>query len=151
MTRRLAECRPGQSLDVWGPLGNGFATSGGGHVVMVAGGIGQTPFLALARELLGSRRYGSPARQAKTAEKVTLCYGARTKDYLAGVEDFAGLGVAVRTSTDDGTAGHRGLVTEVLAAVLNESPTSRVVCCGPEPMMKAVSALTAARGVPCEG
>ena len=50
MTSRLATYRPGQALEVWGPLGNGFPPAPAEHLLMVAGGIGQTPFLALARE-----------------------------------------------------------------------------------------------------
>ncbi|MEX2114509.1 MAG: dihydroorotate dehydrogenase electron transfer subunit [Pirellulales bacterium] len=150
MTRRLAELRPGQSLEVWGPLGNGFAPTPAEHLVMVAGGIGQTPFMALAREYLGLRSYGDPARQVKPARSVTLCYGARTKDYLAGVDDFAALGVEVHTSTDDGTCGHHGLVTEIAERVLLDSPAPRVVCCGPEPMMAAVAALAQRIGVACQ-
>jgi dihydroorotate dehydrogenase electron transfer subunit len=89
-----------------------------------------------------------------------LCYGTRSADLLAGVEDFQALGVDVRISTDDGTAGRHGLVTDVLAQVLDEarvldesahdSIDTRVVCCGPEPMLAAVAALTARRGVPCQ-
>ncbi|HEX5446787.1 MAG TPA: dihydroorotate dehydrogenase electron transfer subunit, partial [Pirellulales bacterium] len=134
----------------WGPLGNGFAPQPAEHLVMVAGGIGQTPFPALAREHLGQRSYGDPARAVPPVRRVTLCYGARTKDYLAGVADFEQLGVEVLVSTDDGTAGHHGMVTELLARVLDRAVGARVVCCGPEPMMEAVARLTAARGVPCE-
>ncbi len=54
MTRLLAEFLAGSQLEVWGPLGNGFPPTPTGHLVMVAGGIGQTPFLMLAREYLGS-------------------------------------------------------------------------------------------------
>ncbi len=150
LTSRLARLAAGQELDVWGPLGNGFAPRPCEHLVMVAGGIGQTPFLALAREQLGQRGYGEPPRAVTPSARVTLCYGARTKDYLAGVDDFQRLGVEVRTSTDDGSAGHRGLVTEVAAEVLNESPRARVVACGPEPMLEAVARLAAERGVECQ-
>src|SRR5215207_9635074 len=62
LTSRLARLLPGQELDVWGPLGNGFPPQPAQHLVMVAGGIGQTPFPALAREHLGDRRYGDPPR-----------------------------------------------------------------------------------------
>src|SRR6185295_13036469 len=103
-----------QALEVWGPLGNGFPPTPAEHLLMVAGGIGQTPFLALARESLGQRSYGDPSRAVPQASRVTLCYGARTKELLAGVEDFAALGVDVRISTDDGTAGQQGLVTQLL-------------------------------------
>ena len=81
---------------------------------------------------------------------MTFCYGARTADYLAGVDDFARLGVDVRVSTDDGTAGHHSLVTDVFQQVLAETPDCRVVCCGPEPMMEAVAKIAQARGVPCQ-
>ena len=67
LTARLCQMQPGQQLDVWGPLGNGFCQHSSlttrhspttGHLIMVAGGIGQTPFLALAQEALGTKRYG---------------------------------------------------------------------------------------------
>jgi dihydroorotate dehydrogenase electron transfer subunit len=156
MTARLAECLPGRKLDLWGPLGNGFSPLPVEHLVMVAGGIGQTPFMALGREYLGLRRYGSPARVVPPSKKVTFCHGARRADYLAGVEDFRALGLDVRLATDDGSAGHHGFVTDVLKHVLTESRDQiavrkcRVVCCGPEKMMEAVSEITHAAGVACQ-
>ena len=83
MTRRLATLAAGSPLEVWGPLGNGFAATSAGHLLMVAGGIGQTPFMALAREFLGLRQYGDPPRPilgqcpVPPSARVTLCYGAR--------------------------------------------------------------------------
>jgi len=120
LTSRLWQLQPGQQLDVWGPLGNGFdcRSAAAEHVVMVAGGIGQTPFLALAQEALGKKRYGDPLRTAPTASRITLCYGARTAGYLAGVEDFERLGIDMRLATDDGSRGHHGFVTDVLRGVL---------------------------------
>ncbi|HEV3136499.1 MAG TPA: dihydroorotate dehydrogenase electron transfer subunit [Pirellulales bacterium] len=150
MTGRLAKFAPGQALDVWGPLGNGFVAGNAEPLVMVAGGIGQTPFLALAREALGQRQYGEPPRIVPRAPRVTLCYGARTKDYLAGVDDFGRLGVEVRVSTDDGSAGHHGLVTDLVEQAIADSPGGRVVCCGPEPMMAAVAKITRGGGIRCQ-
>lgn len=153
MTRRLAFYRPGQQLDVWGPLGNGFAPPAATdeHLVMVAGGIGQTPFMALAREALGLRCYGNPARTVPPGRRrVTLCYGARTAKYFAGVEEFRHLGIDVRLSTDDGSIGHHGLVTDLLRQTLDESPRARVVCCGPERMMEAVAEIAGHAGVACQ-
>jgi len=153
MTRLLAECRPGAELEVWGPLGNGFSAQRTEHLVMVAGGIGQTPFLALGREFLGGRDYG---RQVSPAQRVTLCYGVRSKDLLAGADDFRACGIDLRVSSDDGSVGHHGLVTELLEQVLDEIPDSapgsncRIACCGPEPMMEAVAKIALARSVPCE-
>lgn len=152
MTRRLAASRPGDALHCWGPLGNGFAAAPVEHLVMVAGGIGQTPFLALAREALGRRRYGTPARTAGYARRATLCYGVRTADLVAGADDFRGAGLDLRVSSDDGSVGARGLVTDVLREILVESRAAevRIATCGPEPMMHAVAELAAEAGVPCE-
>ncbi len=150
MTRRLATLGAGDCLEVWGPLGNGFPAVATDHLVMVAGGIGQTPFLALARESLGLRSFGDPPRKAAAAKKVTLCYGVRAAALLAGVDDFMRLGVDVRVSTDDGSCGHRGLVTEEIApAIAQSGMASRLVCCGPEPMLKAAAKVARQLGVPC--
>jgi dihydroorotate dehydrogenase electron transfer subunit len=150
LTSRLCRFQPGQSLDVWGPLGNGFPPQKTDHLLMVAGGIGQTPFLALAQEYLGRRRYGDPPRSGAQARCVTLLYGARKRSMLAGIEDFRRLGVEVRVSTDDGSAGHHGLVTDLLRSTLRESSGCRVVCCGPEKMMEATAHICREAGVPCQ-
>jgi dihydroorotate dehydrogenase electron transfer subunit len=150
LTTRLVNFQPGQRLDVWGPLGNGFEPVATKHLVMVAGGIGQTPFVCLAKEYLGLQSFGAPPRVPARCDKATLCYGGRSADLLAGVEDFKRLGVEVRIATDDGSLGHHGLVTDVLAQVLAESDNEcQVVCCGPEPMMEAVAHVTGTARVPC--
>jgi dihydroorotate dehydrogenase electron transfer subunit len=151
LTGRLATLGAGSCLEVWGPLGNGFVPQPTGHLIMVAGGIGQTPFLALAKECLGKCCYGDPPRLVPPASRVTLCYGARTADLLAGVEDFQGLGVGVNLSTDDGTRGHHGRVTDVLERILeNTDLASRIVCCGPEPMMEKVAQMARETNTPCQ-
>jgi dihydroorotate dehydrogenase electron transfer subunit len=153
MTKKLAGFAVGQELDVWGPLGNGFPPVATTHLIMVAGGIGQTPFLALGREALGGRRYGDAPREAPAVKRVTLCYGVRNRELLAGVEDFERTGIEVRVSSDDGSVGRRGFVTDLLREVLDEKHSGggvQVACCGPESMMHAVAELTRERGVPCE-
>lgn len=152
MTRRLCQLVPGQQLDVWGPLGNGFPQfSDAGRLVMVAGGIGQTPFLALGKETLRRQAYGRPwsAEGSGSVPTVKLLYGARSADLLAGVDDFRTAGIEVSTVTDDGTCGRRGLVTDLLREELAGGGRLSVACCGPEPMLEAVSRLTSAAGVPC--
>ena len=152
MTTRLAASCLGDKLEVWGPLGNGFSPQPVEHLVMVAGGIGQTPFLALGRQFLGRRQYGTPPYTIRPAKKVTLCYGVRTVDFLAGVEDFRAVGIDLQIASDDGSVGHSGLVTEVLEKVLVEKTTAdcRIACCGPEKMMEAVAGIARANAVPCE-
>jgi dihydroorotate dehydrogenase electron transfer subunit len=168
-TSRLCEMRPGQRLEVWGPLGNGFSVSSsksqvsssrpetwnlkpgtGLHLIMVAGGIGQTPFLALVQEALGLKQYGDPLRTTQKVDRVTFCYGARTAAYIA-VSDFEQYCSDIRLATDDGSRGHHGLVTDVLKQVLTEpADQRRIVTCGPEPMMEAVAKIAGAADVPCE-
>lgn len=143
MTRRLAQLAQSAELDIWGPLGNGFPSMPTKHLIMVAGGIGQTPFLALGKEFLGLRTYGDPPRHTPRAERVTLCYGVRNAGLVAGVPDFRAAGIDVHLSSDDGSVGHHGLVTDLLGRVLDETrgDDRLIVCCGPEPMMEAVADL----------
>ncbi len=140
-TAALARRRPGDEVAVWGPLGNGFGPPPGGPAIFVAGGIGQTPFLALGREWLGSG----------TCPSASLLYGVRTAALLAGVDDFRGAGVSVEIATDDGSAGHHGFVTELLARRLErgERP-AKVVGCGPPAMLAALTRLTARHGIDCD-
>ena len=150
MTTALSHCVSGDRVEAWGPLGNGFRLeekSDVDHLIMVAGGIGQTPFLALGKEALGSNVYGKDQAGAIRTQKATLCYGVRSADLLAGEEDFRSAGLDLRISSDDGTIGYHGLVTELLEEALDESESvSRlVVCCGPEPMMEAVAKICAGR------
>ncbi|MBY0527752.1 MAG: dihydroorotate dehydrogenase electron transfer subunit [Gemmataceae bacterium] len=146
MTTRLATLRPDDRVELWGPLGNGFPDlSGREHVALVAGGIGQTPFLAHVRELLGKRGYGGdPAR--RRVQRVSLYYGVRTADLAAGVEDFERAGAAVHVASDDGSVGFHGFVTQLLG---RHEPPAHLVGCGPEPMLRALANLAGTWKVPC--
>ena len=151
LTSSLVQLTAGAPLAVWGPLGNGFAPPTAEHLIMVAGGIGQTPFLALAKEALGRQEFGQPGeRLSGGTKRVSLVYGVRSAEYLAGVEAFKAAGVDVQIATEDGSIGPPRRVTDLLAEVLDDSPTATVVCCGPEAMMEAVAQLTASRQVDCQ-
>jgi dihydroorotate dehydrogenase electron transfer subunit len=150
MTRVLAECSEGDELEIWGPLGNGFPVIETEHLIMVAGGIGQTPFLLLGQEYLGTRKFGDPPRRMPKADQVTLCYGVRTAELAAGVSDFRAAGFDVHLSSDDGSLGHHGYVTDLLTSELDGAQDDRlVVCCGPEPMMQAVAKICQAKQTRC--
>lgn len=146
LTGLLARLRGGDTAEVWGPLGNGFPELIGlEHVGLVAGGIGQTPFLAYVRQLLGTRGYSThPARRA--VQRVALYYGVRTAELAAGLDDFRAAGAAVHVATDDGSLGFRGFVTQLLET--QERP-QHLIGCGPEPMMKALAALAQQWATPC--
>ena len=152
-TRALATVRPGDDLMAWGPLGNGFRLPPTEHLVLVAGGIGQTALFALARESLGLARYGVPTRPAAPAKRVTFCWGARHAGMFADVADFHQAGCDVHLATLDGSAGLMGTVVDLLdkqvAVAGMAAASTRIACCGPEPMMAAVSRWAATRELSC--
>lgn len=152
LTARLVKLSVGARLEIWGPLGNGFSTEPVEQLIMVAGGIGQTPFLLLGKEFLGRGRYGDPPREVVPARRVVLLYGARNSSYLAGMPEFEAAGIEVQCSTDDGSAGEHGLVTALLERELAKPAAGprRIACCGPERMMKAVAAIAARTNTACE-
>jgi dihydroorotate dehydrogenase electron transfer subunit len=146
-----------------GPLGNTFSVEPVNHLVMAVGGVGQTPMLAVGREALGSQAYGNEVNDLLDgnqtlsrkgyAKKVTLLYGARTAGRLAGVQDFRDAGFDVRLATDDGSIGTPKQVTDLLRDLLEATPANesiRIVSCGPEPMMAAVSAIAKEKNISCE-
>lgn len=146
MTGKLAALAPGAFLEVWGPLGKPFPELGQAEqVTLVAGGIGQTPFLAYVRELLGARGFGGNPPRPRTP-KVSLYYGVRTAALAAGVEDFRSAGVEVHLASDDGSAGFRGYVTQLLES---HGKTEPLIGCGPEPMLHALGRLAESWNVPC--
>lgn len=148
ITGLLAGARAGERIEVWGPLGHGFTHAEVvDHVGLVAGGIGQTPFLAHVRGLLGERGYGGKTSR-QTARRVSVYYGVRTADLAAGVEDFRAAGAQVQLASDDGSIGYRGYVTDLLRS--QSDRPQRLVGCGPEPMLRALAKLAAQWNVPCE-
>jgi dihydroorotate dehydrogenase electron transfer subunit len=151
LTSLMTTWKAGDPVEIWGPLGNGFPVPAAERLMLVAGGIGQTPFLAVAREALGLRSYGDPGRTvARRPSKLTLAYGARSAEYLGGLDDFALPGLDVRLATDDGSRGHHGFVTDLLAeALAGKGRPDCVYCCGPEPMMHAAARLCEQADVEC--
>ena len=132
-TRELSELRCGDRLDVVGPLGNGFDCSTGTRdVAIVAGGVGIASLLLCARALL---RAGAIVR---------LYYGARTAELLVDAQRFVDEGCEVIMTTDDGTRGVRGFVTEQLERA---PKPDEIYACGPTPMLRTVARIASERGV----
>ena len=116
------------------PSGNGFdaaAAASAGKVAVVGGGIGTAPLYQLVKEL------------AAAGKKPDLYTGFRDEPY--GLERFTPLCGRVHVATDSGKVGYHGLVT----GILHPEEYDLVLCCGPEPMMKAVAAKCGAAGVKC--
>jgi NAD(P)H-flavin reductase len=134
-TERLCELGPGDGLHVTGPLGVGFAEPGDGRrALLCGGGVGAAPLAIWQDELLAR---GRPA---------PALLGFRDAGHAPG----AALLHNARVATDDGSRGHHGLVTDLLADELETGAGVVVYACGPPPMLEAVRALCAARAVPCQ-
>lgn len=134
-TRRLIELHPGDGLDVTGPLGVGFTLPGDERrALLCGGGVGTAPLACWQDALLA---------QGRTA---IALLGYRDAAHAAGGALLAN----PRLATDDGSAGQRGLVTELLETELESDPQAVVYACGPPAMLEAVRALCAARGVSCQ-
>jgi dihydroorotate dehydrogenase electron transfer subunit len=134
-TERLCELGPGDGLHVTGPLGLGFTGPGEGRrALLCGGGVGTAPLAIWQDELLAR---GEPA---------PALLGFRDAEHAPGAELLHN----PRVATDDGSHGHHGLVTDLLAAELDAGPPAVVYACGPPPMLEAVRALCEARGVPCQ-
>jgi len=154
-TRALAGVAAGCELLAWGPLGNGYDPPPVDHLVLVAGGIGQTALLMLGRERLGGASYGLVPRAAPRAKRVSMAWGARHAGLFAGIEEFRGAGIDVRTATIDGSHGTTGTVVDLLDDMLGPqlsggADTTRIACCGPEAMMAAVSRWAAGHHIGCD-
>ncbi len=136
-TRLLGQKRPGDRVSVIYPLGNTFSVPGCQEVLVVAGGSGIAPFLMMGRELV------------KAGKKVTFLFGARTREDIVLTEDFTPLGQVLIT-TEDGTLGEKGRVTDHSIFTSGGFPFGHVMTCGPEPMMKAVARIAREKGISCE-
>jgi len=131
-TCRLSELGPGEGVWLLGPLGLGFALPPPGiRAVLVAGGIGIAPLVILADELIGRD------------QPIQALAGFRDRGHAEG----ASLLTDAAVSTDDGSVGHRGRVTDLLASELGEAPGCWVYACGPPPMIEGVRTLCADHGV----
>jgi dihydroorotate dehydrogenase electron transfer subunit len=136
-TRELAELREGDEIGVTGPLGNGFWWDDDVRdVAIVAGGVGIASVLLPAQALV------------RKGARVRLYYGARNESLLVEQDRFAQEGCEVLVSTDDGSAGHRGYISELLAQT-NERP-ELILACGPSPMLRAVARVADEMNVPAQ-
>ena len=138
-SRLLSQVRDQQTLSCLGPLGQGFALPAAGQrAVLVGGGIGLPPLL-----FLGARLY-------QQGHQVVLLAGARNAAKHLPLANLQAAVPQVRLATDDGSLGHAGLVTDLLAQELEAVPGSMVCTCGPHGMMAAVAGLCRRRAVPCQ-
>jgi dihydroorotate dehydrogenase electron transfer subunit len=166
-TRWLAGRRAGERVDVVGPLGRGFGLPPApAACLLVGGGYGAAPLGFLAERLLaGGSRASFVLGAATRARLYDVAVGGGPGGDDRGGGAPGGLGgqgpggggpggrgedEQVWWTTDDGTFGARGLVTDVLPAAAARSGAERIYACGPMPMLAAVSTLATGLGLACE-
>jgi dihydroorotate dehydrogenase electron transfer subunit len=135
-TQWLVQCRAGDVLDVVGPVGTPFPIPAAPtRAVLVGGGYGSAPLLPLAQALLSR------------GSEVEFVLGAATADRLFGELSAKRLVGRVAVTTDDGTAGEKGLVTDVLPEAIERVSAEIVYACGPMAMLAAVSEIAGQRAI----
>lgn len=140
-THGMSRKQPGDLVDIVGPLGGNVFTIDprpNAHHIMVGGGYGVPPLVFLCERL----------RESGFAGDITFIVGARSKDLLLCEADLANLNVTVRPTTEDGSRGTLGRVTDALREIIDER--SAVYTCGPTGMMKAVGEMSTAANVACQ-
>jgi len=137
-TERLSRMRAGEELSAIGPLGHGFTIpqAGGDIPLLVAGGYGMAALYLLAQ---------------RSPQKGIVFAGGRRRVDILCEKEFQSLGWEVRVTTEDGSHGERGLVTQPLQAELRRNAAGRkLFACGPTPMLKAVAGVAKEFSVPAE-
>ncbi len=129
-TAALCNLKPGDTVGLRGPYGNGFKSTQP-STLLVAGGLGAAPLAPFADVSAGS---------------VTTILGARTKSELLFIKRFEEAGPLL-TATDDGSAGHKGSVVDLLQQMTDYN---EILCCGPEKMMYAVLQHALSLDIPCQ-
>lgn len=145
-TGMMGHIKPEEGVDLIGPLGNGFSSGPDiKEALIVGGGIGAAPLLALAEELKNK------------VKKITVFLGGRGRHDILCVEEFEEVGAEVKIATDDGSLGHKGFVTEILEQHLRQpqgtAPTpdfSLIYSCGPHMMSKKVAGISSQFNIPCQ-
>lgn len=135
-TSKLGTLSKGTLLNIIYPLGNSFKILQQKKVLIVGGGSGIAPFILLASKL------------KKENNQITFLVGARSKEDVFLTDEFSKFG-EVLVTTEDGSLGEKGLVTQH-SVFSNNFPFDHIYTCGPDPMMKAVSKIANEKNVSCE-
>ena len=132
-TEILATRHAGERLDVLGALGNGF-TPRDGKILLVGGGMGLAPLLCASEKFSAD----------------VLLGGRNSNEVEFWCEEFRPNVEEIFVTTDDGSVGVYGFVTDALPDVLSKKNYSAVLTCGPEVMMRGVANFAAEKNIPCE-
>ncbi len=148
-TEILSHRKPGEHLDVIGPLGNGFNLTPNTYnltPILVAGGMGVAPLLFLAEKLVKSQ-------VTSHKPQAVVLIGSKTKDQIICEKEFKDLGYDVKIATDDGSRGFKGKVTDLLRSFLrttNDERRTTIYACGPKPMLKEINRVSKKYNIPAQ-
>ncbi len=135
-TKKLAELNVGDELvDLVGPLGQPTHIKNYGTVVCLAGGYGAAPCYLIAKAF------------KEAGNKVYMVMGARTKELIFWEDKMKDACTELFITTDDGTLGEKGFVTQVLDRIMKQEKVDYAIAVGPMPMMRAVAELTRDKGI----
>ncbi|MFH1542667.1 MAG: dihydroorotate dehydrogenase electron transfer subunit, partial [bacterium] len=144
-TKLLSQTKVGTELDILGPLGNGFSIDNNKKLhIVVGGGMGVAPLMELTAKL------------KQPNSKIIVLIGANTKENALLEREFMDIADKVYVTTDDGSYGEKGFVTELLTGIQNNAmPTNlyektTIYACGPKPMLKAVAEIAAKKKIDCQ-
>lgn len=136
-TRQLKKSKKDDIFNLIFPLGRPFSLPGGNNALLVGGGCGIAPLLFLAKYL-----------HSKSINVTTLI-GGRSKEHIIEKEKYQAFGKVLIT-TDDGTLGEKGFVTNHTVFKNGIETYNRLYTCGPEPMMKELAEIAEEKGIDCE-
>lgn len=135
-TKKLAELNVGEEIhDIVGPLGKPTHIKQYGTVVCLAGGYGAAPCYLIAKAF------------KEAGNKVYMIMGARTKELIFWADKMKDACTELFITTDDGSIGEKGFVTQVLEKIMNREKVDYAIAVGPMPMMRAVADLTRDKGI----
>ena len=138
-TKKLALLDVGDEIvDIVGPLGKPTEIKKYGTVVCLAGGYGAAPCYLIAKAFKDA------------GNKVYMIMGARTKDLIFCQDKMKNASTELFITTDDGTLGQKGFVTQVMEKIMSEDKIDYAIAVGPMPMMRAVAELTRDKGIKTE-
>lgn len=138
-TSALSHARVSETVDVLGPLGVPFSLGQPGQsVALVGGGVGLAPLAFLAKRLRADGRTVVTLAGLRTADQLPLLRGLDARPDRPAV------------TTDDGSFGRKGFVTDALTDYLAANRVDRIIACGPMPMLRKVAEIAGEHGTPCE-
>jgi dihydroorotate dehydrogenase electron transfer subunit len=139
-TEKLCNMKEGDLIGVRGPYGDSPFISQGKNICIVAGGIGISPLLPLIENKKSKNKFNS----------ITVLLGAKNKDELLFIDRIKKACEDCIITTEDGSAGEKGLCVDCLERIIKEKNIDQIYTCGPEPMMKKVMEIALKKKISCQ-